>query len=45
MEDKLVVYFIWLQQVCQNQACRNLSFADLLQIVKTTCSKPVDDKL
>ena len=26
-------------------ACCNLSFADLLQLVETTCSKPVDNKI
>ena len=26
------------------QTCCNLSFADLLQLVETTCDKPVDDK-
>ena len=36
--------FIKLQQICTNQACYNLSFADLSQLIKTTCSKPVDDK-
>ena len=33
--------FIMLQQA--NQACCKLSFADLLQLVETTCSKPVDN--
>ena len=39
-----LVNFIKLQQVCYNQTCRILSFADLLQLVETTCSKPVDKK-
>ena len=26
------------------QACCNLSFADLLQLMEKTCSKPVDNK-
>ena len=42
-----------LQQTCQfhqvatsllKQACCNLSFADLLQLVEKTCGKPVDNK-
>ena len=28
----------------QNKACCNLSFADLLQLVESTCSKPVDNQ-
>ena len=39
-----LVDFIKLQQACLNQARCNLSFADLLQLVETTCSKPVDNK-
>ena len=39
-----LVFFIKLQQVCKNQACCNLSFADLLQLVETTCNKPFDNK-
>ena len=27
-----------------NHACYNLSFADLLKLVETTCSRPVDNK-
>ena len=38
-----LVSFIKLQQDCQNQACcSNLSFVDLVQLVETTCTKPVD---
>ena len=42
-----------LQQICrfhqigtilQNQACCSLSFADLLELVEKTCSKPLDNK-
>ena len=33
-----------LQQACYNHDCCNLSFADLLQLVETTCNKPVDNK-
>ena len=36
------VNFTKLQQVT-NHACCNLSFADLLQLVEITCSKPVDN--
>ena len=36
--------FIKLQQVCEDQTCCNLIFADLLQVVTTTCSKLVDIK-
>ena len=36
-----LVNFIKLQQVCSDQAYRNLSFADLLQLVETSCKKPV----
>ena len=32
--------FIKLQHVCQDQASCNLSFADLLQLVVTSCCKP-----
>ena len=38
------VDFIKLQQVCENQPCCNLIFADLLQVVVTICSKLVDNK-
>ena len=31
------VKFIKLQQVCENQICCNLTFADLLQVLETTC--------
>ena len=34
-----------LKQACQfhqDQACCNLSFADLLQLVETTCKRPVE---
>ena len=34
--------FIKLQQVCENQTCCNLLFADLLQLVETICNKPVE---
>ena len=34
-----LVNFIKLQQVCENQTCCNLIFADLLQVVETTCIK------
>ena len=40
--NKLVI-FIKLQRVCWNQACCNLPCADLLQLVKTICNKPVDN--
>ena len=40
--EKLRQTFISLQQVCQNQARCFLWFADLLQLVEATCSKPVD---
>ena len=33
-----------LQRVCENQTCCNLIFADLLQVVETTCIKLVDKK-
>ena len=36
--------FIKLRQVRKNQDCCNLVFADLLQLVETTCSKPVNNK-
>ena len=39
-----LVNFNELQQVCKNQACHNLSFANLLQLVETTCCKPADNK-
>ena len=29
-------------QVCENQTCCNLIFADLLQVLETTCIKLVD---
>ena len=38
------VGFIKLQQVCENQTCCNLIFADLLQVVETTSIKLVDKK-
>ena len=38
------VEFIKLQQVCKNQICCNLIFADLLPVVKATCIKLVDKK-
>ena len=38
------VDFIKLQQVCEYQTCCNLIFADLLQVVTTTCSKLADIK-
>ena len=38
------VNLIKFKQICLNQACCNLSFADLLQLVETTCIKPVDNK-
>ena len=41
---KKLVNFIKLQQVCQSQAFCNLSFADLLELVETTGSKPVENK-
>ena len=34
-----LVNFIKLQQDCENQTCCNLIFADLLQVVETTCIK------
>ena len=34
----------WIHQVCENQTCCNLIFADLLQVVETTCIKLVDKK-
>ena len=37
-----LVNFMKLQKVT-NQVCCNLSFADLLQLVEITCSKPVDN--
>ena len=37
--NKRVIFIKW------QQACGNVSFADLLQLVETTCNKPVDDKL
>ena len=37
------VNFIKLQQVCENKARCNLSFADFLQFVETTCSQPGDN--
>ena len=36
--------FIKLQQVCENQTCCNLIFADLLQVVETTCIKLASEK-
>ena len=36
--------FIKWQQVCENQTCCNLIFADLLQVAETTCIKLVDKK-
>ena len=39
------VDFIKLQQVCEDQTCCNLIFADLLQVVTTTCSKLAGIKL
>ena len=38
------VEFIKLQQVCENQTCCNLIFADLLQVVETTYIKFLDKK-
>ena len=38
------VDFIKLQQVCENQTCCSLIFADLLQVVETICIKLVDKK-
>ena len=35
---------ISIATVLKNQLCYNLSFADLLQLVETICSKPVDNK-
>ena len=35
---------IKLQQVCKNQACCNLSLANLSQHVETTCIKPAHNK-
>ena len=35
-----LVNFIKLRQVCQDKASCNLSFADLLQLVVTSCCKP-----
>ena len=29
---------------CENQTCCNMIFADLLQVVETTCSKSADNK-
>ena len=34
-----------LQQVCENQNCYNLIFADLLQVVETTCIRFLDKKV
>ena len=31
------VGFIKLNQICENQTCCNLIFADLLQVAETTC--------
>ena len=39
-----LVNFIKLQQACYNWVCCKLSFANLLQLVGTTCRKPVDNK-
>ena len=36
--NKLVNFIKW-QHACQNQACCNLSSADLLQLVETTCKQ------
>ena len=33
-----------LHQVCENQTCCNLMFADLLKVVKITCMKLVNKK-
>ena len=38
------VGFIKLYKVCEKQARYNLIFADLLQVVETTCIKLVDKK-
>ena len=38
------VDFIKLQQVCENQTYCTFTFADLLQVVETTCMKLVDKK-
>ena len=38
------VEFIKLQQVCENQTCCNLMFADLLQVVGTTYIKLVNKR-
>ena len=38
------VDFIKLQQVCENQTCCNLIFADFLQVAETTDIKLVDKK-
>ena len=35
---------IKMQQVCENQTCCNLIFADFLQVAETTCIKLVDRK-
>ena len=39
------VNFFMLRQVCENQTCCNLIFADLLQVVETICIKLVDKNL
>ena len=38
------VDLIKLQQVCENQTCCNLIFADLVQVAEKTCIKLVDKK-
>ena len=38
------VDFIKLQQICENQICCSLMFADFLEVVETTCIKLVDKK-
>ena len=38
-----LVDFIKLKQICENQTCCNLIFADLLQVVEITCIKLVDE--
>ena len=39
------VDFIKFQQICENQTCGNLIFADLLQVLETTCIKIVNKSL
>ena len=38
------VNFVKLQKVCSIQTFCKLSFAEMLQLVETTCGKPMDNK-